>query len=98
MADVSIMRAIQDYSGLFWSRSTNADLRSAASCALASKEFKHDTGATLGGEIVSNLVSNLDKVRALWGCRFQPASSLFSYEAKQNRMQDPRIPKKSVNA
>ena len=25
---------------------------------------------------------------------FQPASSLFSYEATQNRMQDPRIPKK----
>ena len=27
-------------------------------------------------------------------CRFQPASSLFSYEAKLNRMQDPRILKK----
>ena len=25
---------------------------------------------------------------------FLPASSLFSYEATQNRMQDPRIPKK----
>ena len=25
---------------------------------------------------------------------FQPASSLFNYEATQNRMQDPRIPKK----